>query len=87
MTICRFAYYLQFPMTSEHGAQASPGKLMIICDHHQNPAVRPPAFAVLNPVVVDAGFPFPGLCAAGVVFYLLLGTRMLLRNSCGPPLG
>ena len=57
------------------------GLSMIICDHHQNPAVRPPAFAVLNPVVVDAGFPFPGLCAAGVVFYLLLGTRMLLRES------
>jgi single-stranded-DNA-specific exonuclease len=57
------------------------GLSMIVCDHHQNPAVRPPALAVLNPVVVDAGFPFPGLCAAGVVFYLLLGTRMLLRES------
>jgi len=57
------------------------GLTMIVCDHHQNPAVRPPAFAVLNPVVRDAGFPFAGLCAAGVVFYLLLGTRMLLRES------
>jgi single-stranded-DNA-specific exonuclease len=57
------------------------GLAMIVCDHHQNPAVRPPALAVLNPVVADAGFPFPGLCAAGVVFYLLLGTRMLLRET------
>jgi single-stranded-DNA-specific exonuclease len=55
---------------------------VIVCDHHQNPAVRPPAHAVLNPVVADAGFPFAGLCAAGVVFYLLMGTRMLLRE-CG----
>lgn len=54
---------------------------VVVCDHHQNPAVRPPAFAVLNPVVTDAGFPFAGLCAAGVVFYLLMGTRMMLRES------
>jgi single-stranded-DNA-specific exonuclease len=54
---------------------------VIVCDHHQNPAVRPPAHAVLNPVVADAGFPFTGLCAAGMVFYLLMGSRMLLRES------
>jgi single-stranded-DNA-specific exonuclease len=56
---------------------------LIVCDHHQNPAVRPPALAVLNPVVNDAGFPFSGLSAAGVVFYLLMGTRMLLRETGG----
>ena len=70
-------------------AEASRAGLeLIICDHHQNPAVRPPACAVLNPVVPDAGFPFAGLCAAGVVFYLLLGTRMLMRESgaTGPDL-
>ncbi len=54
---------------------------VIVCDHHQNPATRPPALAVLNPVVRTAGFPFAGLCAAGVVFYLLMGTRMRLRES------
>ncbi|MGH7859290.1 MAG: single-stranded-DNA-specific exonuclease RecJ, partial [Candidatus Binatia bacterium] len=54
---------------------------VIICDHHQAPEVRPPALAVLNPVVRDAGFPFAGLCAAGVAFYLLMGARMLLRES------
>lgn len=57
---------------------------VIVCDHHQNPETRPPAFAVLNPVVRDAGFPFAGLCAAGVVFYLLMGTRMHLRETGGP---
>jgi len=60
------------------------GLEVIVCDHHQNPATRPPAFAVLNPVVASAGFPFAGLCAAGVMFYLLLGTRMLLRETGGP---
>jgi single-stranded-DNA-specific exonuclease len=59
------------------------GLEMIICDHHQNPETRPPALAVLNPAVTDGGFPFPGLCAAGVVFYLLLGTRMVLRETGG----
>lgn len=57
---------------------------VIVCDHHQAPEIRPPAFAVLNPAVPGAGFPFPGLCAAGVVFYLMMGTRMRLRESGGP---
>jgi single-stranded-DNA-specific exonuclease len=60
------------------------GLEVIVCDHHQNPTTRPPAFAVLNPVVAGAGFPFGGLCAAGVMFYLLLGTRMMLRETGGP---
>lgn len=79
-------------VTADCGAAAHPeiadaarmGMQMIVCDHHQNPALRPPAFAVLNPVVADAGFPFAGLCAAGVVFYLLMGTRILLRETGGP---
>jgi len=71
-------------MTSAEIAEAKRlGLELIVCDHHQNPAVRPPALAVLNPVVADAGFPFTGLSAAGVVFYLLMGTRMLLRETGG----
>jgi single-stranded-DNA-specific exonuclease len=57
---------------------------VVVCDHHQAPDVRPPAHAVLNPVVRDAGFPFTGLSAAGVVFYLLLGVRMLIRETGRP---
>lgn len=63
---------------------ASLGFDVIVCDHHQAPEVRPPAFAVLNPVVPGAGFPFAGLCAAGVVFYLLMGLRMVLREGGNP---
>jgi single-stranded-DNA-specific exonuclease len=52
---------------------------VIVCDHHHAPATRPPALAVLNPLRPDCGFPFKGLSAAGVVFYLLVGLRAELR--------
>ncbi len=53
---------------------------VIVCDHHQVAATRPPAYAVLNPIEPDAGFPFRGLCGTGVAFYLALGVRMRLRE-------
>lgn len=53
----------------------------IVCDHHQVSGTPLPAHAVLNPIEPDAGFPFQGLCGAGVAFYLALGTRMRLRDS------
>lgn len=60
------------------------GMDVIVCDHHQVAVTRPPALAVINPIEPDAGFPFAGLCGAGVAFYLALGTRMLLRERGGP---
>lgn len=56
----------------------------IVCDHHQVSGTPLPAHAVLNPIEPDAGFPFRGLCGAGVAFYLALGTRMRLRETGGP---
>jgi len=54
---------------------------VVVCDHH-HVAGRPlPARAVLNPMEPEAGFPFRGLCGAGVAFYLLLGVRMRLREK------
>jgi len=53
----------------------------IVCDHHQVSGTPLPAHAVLNPIEPDAGFPFAGLCGAGVAFYLALGTRMRLRDA------
>jgi single-stranded-DNA-specific exonuclease len=53
----------------------------IVCDHHQVSGVPLPAHAVLNPIEPDAGFPFAGLCGAGVAFYLSLGVRMMLRET------
>jgi single-stranded-DNA-specific exonuclease len=53
----------------------------IVCDHHQVSGTPLPAHAVLNPIEPDAGFPFSGLCGAGVAFYLALGVRMHLRQA------
>jgi len=52
----------------------------VVCDHHQVSATPLGAHAVLNPIEPDAGFPFCGLCGAGVAFYLALGVRMRLRE-------
>lgn len=53
----------------------------IVCDHHQVSGTPLPAHAVINPIEADAGFPFTGLCGAGVAFYLALGVRMRLREA------
>jgi single-stranded-DNA-specific exonuclease len=53
----------------------------IVCDHHQVSGTPLPAHAVLNPIEPDAGFPFSGLCGAGVAFYLALGVRFRLRET------
>jgi len=53
----------------------------IVCDHHQVSGSPLPAHAVLNPIEPDAGFPFQGLCGAGVAFYLAMGVRMRLREA------
>ncbi len=65
---------------------ASLGIDTIVCDHHQVAATPLPAFAVLNPIEEDAGFPFRGLCGAGVAFYLALGVRQQLRELGHQPL-
>ncbi|HYD50254.1 MAG TPA: single-stranded-DNA-specific exonuclease RecJ [Terriglobales bacterium] len=57
------------------------GMETIVCDHHQVSGTPLPALAVLNPIEPDAGFPFQGLCGAGVAFYLCLGVRMRLRQQ------
>ncbi len=54
---------------------------VIICDHHQVPEQRPPAYAVLNPMDKACSFSFSGLAATGVVFYLLMGIRMAMREQ------
>lgn len=59
---------------------------VIVCDHHHVPPTRPPAFAVLNPLQPECGFPFKGLSGAGVVFYLLMGLRAELRRRDWPRL-
>ncbi len=54
---------------------------VIVCDHHHVPEQRLPAYAVLNPMEKACPFSFSGLSGAGVVFYLLMGLRMRLREQ------
>ena len=51
----------------------------VVIDHHRTPPELPPAVAVLNPHQPQCTFPFKGLCAAGVSFYLCIGVRAALR--------
>lgn len=44
---------------------------VIITDHHRPGDDLPPAWAVLNPVLGDSGYPFRGLAGVGVVYKLL----------------
>ncbi len=40
----------------------------IIIDHHHTPEVLPEAFAIINPKLPGAGYPFTELCGAGTAF-------------------
>lgn len=67
-----------------HAEIALAGRLgadVIVCDHHQVAGTPLPAVAVLNPIEEGAGFPFRGLCGAGLAFYLAAGLRMRLREA------
>lgn len=65
----------------EIGLARQSGIDVIVCDHHQVSGQPLPAYANLNPIEPDAGFPFSGLCGAGVAFYLAMGVRMHLREK------
>ncbi|GIX49497.1 MAG: hypothetical protein KatS3mg131_3708 [Candidatus Tectimicrobiota bacterium] len=54
---------------------------VIITDHHQPPAVLPPALAVLNPHQPACPYPNKDLCGVGVVFKLLTALRAALRQA------
>jgi single-stranded-DNA-specific exonuclease len=53
----------------------------VVIDHHQVPEVMPPAAALINPHQAGCGFPFKGLCSAGVAFYLAAALRTALAKS------
>lgn len=52
-----------------------------VIDHHQVPEVAPPTDALINPHQPGCGFPFKGLCSAGVAFYLCAGLRTRLAQE------
>jgi single-stranded-DNA-specific exonuclease len=54
---------------------------VVVVDHHQPPEVLPSAVAVVDPHRGDCLFPDKGLCAAGLVFYLIIALRARLREA------
>jgi single-stranded-DNA-specific exonuclease len=62
-------------------AAAEMGLDLVVVDHHQPPDELPPALAIINPHRKDCFFPDKGLCAAGLVFYLVIGLRAKLREE------
>ena len=46
------------------------GMTVVVTDHHRHPEELPPADAVVSPLL--GGYPFPGLCGAGVAWKLAL---------------
>ena len=42
----------------------------VVLDHHQPPAVLPPAYAVVDHKRADCPYPFKGLCGVGIAFKL-----------------
>jgi len=72
---CGAVAHREIALAGELGMEA------IVCDHHQISGTPLPAHAVLNPIEPDGGFPFAGLCGAGVAFYLAMGIRMRLREA------
>ena len=52
---------------------------VVVVDHHQGGETLPPALAVVNPNRQDETGELAHLCAAGVVFLLLVATNRLMR--------
>ncbi|MEO0429387.1 MAG: single-stranded-DNA-specific exonuclease RecJ [Pseudomonadota bacterium] len=59
------------------------GAEVIVADHHLAPETLPPALAVVNPNRADCPSGLGQLCAAGVVFLLLVGANRVVRAAGG----
>ncbi len=46
---------------------------VIVTDHHEQPTVLPPAYAVVNPKREDCDYPYPFLCGAAVAYKVIQG--------------
>lgn len=74
--------------TLSHEPVAAAGCDVIVLDHHQGGETLPPALAVVNPNRQDEDGALGYLCAAGVVFMLLVAANRLMRaaGAAGPDL-
>lgn len=53
---------------------------VIVTDHHLPGAELPPAICIVNPNLADSAFPSKALAGVGVMYYVLLALRALLRE-------
>lgn len=53
---------------------------VIVTDHHLPSAELPPAVCIVNPNLADSAFPSKALAGVGVMYYVLLALRALLRE-------
>ena len=53
----------------------------IITDHHTIPEKLPDAYSIINPKLKDCKYQFKEMCAAGVVFNLIVALRSSLREN------
>ncbi|MCW1933566.1 single-stranded-DNA-specific exonuclease RecJ [Pararhodobacter zhoushanensis] len=68
--------------TLSHGPiAAAKGADVVVVDHHLGSETLPPALAVVNPNRQDESGDLGHLCAAGVVFLLLVEANRRLRNN------
>ncbi|MCX7646036.1 MAG: single-stranded-DNA-specific exonuclease RecJ [Rhodobacteraceae bacterium] len=74
--------------TLSHEAIAAAGCDVVVLDHHLGGETLPPALAVVNPNRQDETAELGHLCAAGVVFLLLVEANRRLRaaGAAGPDL-
>lgn len=61
------------------------GAQVLVLDHHLGGETLPPATAVVNPNRQDEDTPLTYLCAAGVVFMVLVAANRHLRENGQPP--
>ena len=54
---------------------------VIICDHHEPAETLPNAYAVLDPLIPNCGYPFKSLCGCGVGFKLIQGIAHRRGNT------
>ena len=75
--------------TLSHGPiEAAKGADVVVLDHHLGGETLPPAHAVVNPNRADETGDLAHLCAAGVVFLMLVeaGRQLRIDNATGPNL-
>jgi single-stranded-DNA-specific exonuclease len=61
------------------------GLIFIVTDHHEPPAVLPPADAILNPRQPGCSYPFKDLAGVGIAFKLIQGLEKRLLQETGFP--